>query len=321
MLSVQPDVLTLQEHWLTPANLHKFDDEFPQYMCFGSSAIRSSVESGVLRGRPFGGVMALVNKRLQNYTELVCAADRYVIFTVADLSFISVYFPCAGTADRLFVCENIFSDLWSFLRKFSGHMVIIGGDCNVDLDASNQVSDSFNGFLLDNAFQRCDRLFASDSIPLCNFGDLGTYFNDITGHESTIDYFVTNDKCIVKNFEVLDRDVNYSDHRPIAIKCMCKIRQRGRHVDIDYSSNVDKMTVTQLRWDHADLQSYCSITGVNLQYVLDDIIQLEQTCTINSATIDDIYSRVLGILHLASDTVSLYQNVQKICINFGGMRV
>jgi len=71
-----PDVFMLQEHWLTPANLSKFHGEFPQCMCFGSSAMRTSVESGILLGRPFGGVMVLVSKRLQNCTELVCAADR-----------------------------------------------------------------------------------------------------------------------------------------------------------------------------------------------------------------------------------------------------
>ena len=73
--------------------------------------MRTCVGSGVLRGRPFGGVMVLINKRLKNYTELVCAADRYVIFAVGDLLFVNVYFPCAGTADRLLVCEDIFSDL------------------------------------------------------------------------------------------------------------------------------------------------------------------------------------------------------------------
>jgi len=63
MLTIQPDVLMLQEHWLT--NMHKSDDEFPQYVCFGSSAMCTSVKSGILRGRPFGGVMVLVNKRSQ----------------------------------------------------------------------------------------------------------------------------------------------------------------------------------------------------------------------------------------------------------------
>ena len=88
---------------------------------------------------------------------------------------------------------------------------------------------------MDSAFHRCDRLFTSNVRPLCN---IGTYFNDATGHESVIlDYFVTNYKCIVRDFEVLDRDVFFSDHRPIAIKRICMIRQRGRHLDIDHSSS------------------------------------------------------------------------------------
>ena len=93
MLAIQPDVLLLQEHWLTPANLHKFDDEFPQYVCFGSSAMRTCVGSGALRGRHLVALWVLINKRLKNYTQLVCAADRYVIFAVGDLLFVNVYFP------------------------------------------------------------------------------------------------------------------------------------------------------------------------------------------------------------------------------------
>lgn len=52
--------------------------------------MRSSVESsGILRGRPLGGVMVLFSKRLQSCTELVCAADLYVILTTGDLVSVS----------------------------------------------------------------------------------------------------------------------------------------------------------------------------------------------------------------------------------------
>ena len=56
MFDLQPDIFMLLEHWLIPANLSKLVDSFPQYLCFGISAMRSRVESGVLYGRPFGGV-------------------------------------------------------------------------------------------------------------------------------------------------------------------------------------------------------------------------------------------------------------------------
>ena len=56
------DLILLQEHWLTPCNLHKFEDDFPQYLCFAASAMRKCLESGVLYGRLFGGVCVLVKK-------------------------------------------------------------------------------------------------------------------------------------------------------------------------------------------------------------------------------------------------------------------
>ena len=57
----------------SPANLSKFDDNFPTYQCFGSSAMASCVEIGVLCGRPFGGVAILVRNHQQNFCQLVCA--------------------------------------------------------------------------------------------------------------------------------------------------------------------------------------------------------------------------------------------------------
>jgi len=58
------DIFMLQEHWLTPANLSLDLTNYPEYVCFGSSAMQACVEQGVLRGRPFGSVMTPVNRRL-----------------------------------------------------------------------------------------------------------------------------------------------------------------------------------------------------------------------------------------------------------------
>jgi len=54
------DIFLLQEHWLTPTNLCKFETYFSSYFLFGSSAMSNCLESGMLRGRPFGGVVALI---------------------------------------------------------------------------------------------------------------------------------------------------------------------------------------------------------------------------------------------------------------------
>ena len=87
---VKPDVFLLQEHWLSPSNLCKFEQTFFEYICAGSSAMSSVVESGVLRGRPCGGLMILVNKKHQKYMKVVCAAERYVVVVVAELLVIDI---------------------------------------------------------------------------------------------------------------------------------------------------------------------------------------------------------------------------------------
>ena len=52
IVSSQPHVILLQEHWLTPSNLDKFTQDFPDYFSFGCSAMENSVSSGPLLGRP-----------------------------------------------------------------------------------------------------------------------------------------------------------------------------------------------------------------------------------------------------------------------------
>ena len=45
--SEAPDVLMLQEHWLTPIKLSLFDSRFTGYFPFGCSAMSSHVEAGI----------------------------------------------------------------------------------------------------------------------------------------------------------------------------------------------------------------------------------------------------------------------------------
>ncbi len=52
---IEPDVIMLQEHWLTCANLDRLNTLSDVYFVFGSSAMGHCVSSGPLYGRPFGG--------------------------------------------------------------------------------------------------------------------------------------------------------------------------------------------------------------------------------------------------------------------------
>ena len=77
--SWSPDIIFLQEHWLTPSNLDKFSVDFPSYFSFGASAMDRADEVGILRGRPYGGVMVLMMHELLHLIQTLCANERLIV--------------------------------------------------------------------------------------------------------------------------------------------------------------------------------------------------------------------------------------------------
>ena len=90
--SKSPDVIMLQEHWLTPDNLSKYNADFIEYYPFGSSAMDYAVKSGPLYGRPYGGIVTLIKNDLMSAVDCVYASDRFAIIRVGDIICIIVYF-------------------------------------------------------------------------------------------------------------------------------------------------------------------------------------------------------------------------------------
>ena len=68
-------------------------------------------------------------------TRVVCAEERYVIVTVGNMLLINVYLPCVGTVDRQFIYDAEFCNLISWIDNYPDHMLILGGDLNVDIVA------------------------------------------------------------------------------------------------------------------------------------------------------------------------------------------
>jgi hypothetical protein len=68
----------LQEHWLTPANLCQFNAHLV-YFTRGCSAVTNWVDSGMLVGRPFGGVIAMISNclRKSHANNLLLRSLRY----------------------------------------------------------------------------------------------------------------------------------------------------------------------------------------------------------------------------------------------------
>jgi len=203
-----PDIILLQEHWLTPDNLSKFEHHVSNYYSFGSSAMTTCVQSGMLRGRPYGGVITLVKKDLRAYTQTVHCDERYVIIRVANYLIVNVYFPCVGSNDRLFICDDIVMNISVWRDRFLDCKLVIAGDFNVDLEKSNDaIANCITAFAESCCLSRLDILFPDQSVS--------TYVNAALGHESRIDYMLSSCAGDVTSFAVVDPDIHFSDHLPL----------------------------------------------------------------------------------------------------------
>ena len=294
LLSHSPDILLFQEHWLTPDNLASFETQYPQYLCFGSSAMNDAVQQGPLRGRPYGGVMTLISRTFSRFTRVVCATDRYVVVVVGMLLIINVYLPCCGTDDRVDLCEEILYNLSLLLSEYPQHQVIVGGDLNVELDRYNSVSVLVNDFLDDNKLYRCDQV---------NYDvRLSTYYNESLGHASNIDYILVDNIDNVLEYSVLDPDVNLSDHRPIMTRyCSSALIDCATGNGSDSAKCRSTRCIPQLRWDHANLDIYRNITDVLFRPLFEEVRQFDLSTNVSDHIIDDVYNALINILRQASD--------------------
>jgi len=196
---VSPDIILVQEHWLTPANLGKFDLFFPEYFSFGCPAMSECVQTGMLRRRPFGGVMTLIRNNLRQSVETVYCEDRFVIIGVSNYLVVNAYFPCTGSTDRLFIYETTLANISAWRELYCNYDCVIAGDLNTDLDNSVPASQCVNRFMEACSFVRCDVLFPTRKSV--------TNVNEALKHESCIDYALISSEHLVADFSALDPDI------------------------------------------------------------------------------------------------------------------
>jgi len=297
-----PDIFMLQEHWLTPMNLCSFEKHFDSYFAFGSSALANCVESGMLRGRPFGGVMTLVNKKLRKNTITIHCDERFVIVKVFNSLLINVYCPCSGTPNRLLIYENLLSDIMTWRDRFRDCECVIAGDFNCDLDGCDAISRLVQDFIHNGSFTRCDDIFPVQKVP--------TYVNEALRQQSRIDYVLTSDRDVVDSFVVVEPNINFSDHLPIMANLVMgyglsnSINHSSNNENKDNSSD-DGIRQWQMRWDKADIGAYYNYTGAHLMPFIDAIDYVLQARALSvppdaANCVEHIYNSIVSVLNSAS---------------------
>ena len=283
--------------------MHKLDDQFPEYTYFGRSAMTERVASGMLTGRPFGGVVILIHNRLRNVVQTIHCHDRVSIVKVSNYLIASVYLPCSGTVDRLSIYEELLAEISSYRDRYNDCELIIAGDFNVDLNDSNDVSGCVNAFINECNLHRCDKL--------CSSTVTSTYVNTAMGHSSYIDYALVSCADDLHSFTVLDPDLNFSDHLPLMVIIKCE------KISVKESNNAT--CVNHLRWDKADKAAYYEYTGQRLSFLLEYVSHIDvQSCSISQDLINEVYDQTVTVLN---DGAGLFVPACRTnSTNFGGTR-
>jgi hypothetical protein len=170
----------------------------------------------------------------------------------------------------------LFNEMWSWREQYADCECIFGGDFNTYLDSSDSIANLINSFRTEKSLVRCDDLFPKSKTA--------TYVNSSLNQQSSIDYMLTSSPATVVDYEVIDPDINFSDHLPIFGSFICippTARNEYNHTTTD---------PVQLRWDHADLVSFYHFTRCHLEPILARLIDI--TCTFNSVDTVDLHAHI-----------------------------
>ena len=272
------NVIFLQEVWLAPALMHKIQNLSPDYVCYGSSAMQQAVSTGLLRGRPFGGVNILVHKSLSRAVSHVSPFERVVSIEICNILFINVYLPCEdGSVQALNLLHEILANVSNIIENSNADSIIFGGDLNVDI-----VTKSTPHAIALNEFIQTYKLIANCRACTVNVNTTApayTFSNEKLNRYSTIDFL-----CMSKNLReyltdyfACDSALNHSDHNMVAL--LLTLPADSATIEFLTSGTVHRVEVSSesgsqyhLRWDHCDADKYYNLTGSLLYPIYNEIL-------------------------------------------------
>ena len=145
---LMPCVIFIQEHWLSSVNSDILLNFSVHYVCFFSSSMDKIVSTGILRGRPFGGVAIMIRNDLVTRASLVAKSDRMIIVLLGDILLVNIYASSANCTDeKTLINTDLLSVIDEALENFNAdYRLVIGGDFNTDLRNQCKTTSLFKNF-------------------------------------------------------------------------------------------------------------------------------------------------------------------------------
>ena len=207
-----------QELWLTEKQLpllHQLDTQFT-----ARSGMEEAVSSGVLRGRPHGGVSIAWSPDLNHVISPLSNYKHKRVIAVElktaneSIIFISIYMPFLDSSNRT-RCIADYTDAVSMieliLNDHPQHLCVLGGDLNCELTGDSPFDDIWKEFVVKKRFAYC----GISSPPGY------TYHHVKLGHKKMNDHFLVSHELLsggnCSKRSILEEGENPSDHLPITM--------------------------------------------------------------------------------------------------------
>jgi hypothetical protein len=86
---------------------------------------------GILKGKPFGGLAILINKRFAKGVKCLFREDRFIIVLLHDVLLVNLHLPVLGSVSNYGdVVINVITAICTARDMYSNYQMIIGGDFN-----------------------------------------------------------------------------------------------------------------------------------------------------------------------------------------------
>ena len=156
------DIILMQEHWLYPDELHKFNAIDDDFMSVCTSAMSNVLPMGIRRGRPYGGIGIPLWKSLLPTYRCIVKRERFIAIVVADIMFLNVYLPCISNLEEYEeALECILADLYCVISDAQVGKVVIGGDFNFEFNNRDVGCCLFTRVACQLGLKVCDRFISS----------------------------------------------------------------------------------------------------------------------------------------------------------------
>jgi exonuclease III len=226
------DVIALQETWLLPHDVPYLGNIQNDYAYTGKSALDTS--SGVLKGRPYGGVALLWKKSVfPSVATILCHSDRITCIKIeqnnCSLLVFSVYMP-TDNVDNLIEFTECLSEIISIIESSDVESVLMLGDFNA------HPGTRFSSELLTICTDQMWTCIDMDLLP----PDTHTFISSANGSLRWLDHCIVTSAArplVVKASVIYD--VFVSDHLPMLIECnISLIKPKIKIQPVSYSKVV-----------------------------------------------------------------------------------